>query len=114
MGVSSGAAGMPMLPSLALKIRAPEVCIDTRRLLPVSDTQMLPSGATVTPHGTLKPIWCPVPVVLLMGAFQTPEADMLWMRLFNVSATQTVPSGATAIPVGLLRSPGGEVTPVPF
>ena len=44
---------MPMLASLALKIRFPEVSMDTIRLLPVSETQMLPSGATVTPHGIL-------------------------------------------------------------
>src|ERR1039457_5218274 len=97
---------MPMLASVALKLRLPEVSIDTRRLLPVSDTQMLPSGATVTPHGTLNGVVEPMGLV---NAVQTPVVDMLWMRLFRVSASQMVPLGATAIPVGLLRSPAGEV-----
>ena len=56
MRESVGAAGTPMLAAVALKFRAPEVVIETTRLLPVSATQMLPSGATVTPQGTLKPV----------------------------------------------------------
>ena len=88
-----------MLDSVALKLRLPDVSIDTSRLWPVSDTQMLPSGATVTPHGTLKPIWLPVPTGVLM-TFQTLPGDMLWIRLLTVSATQMVPSAATEMPVG--------------
>ncbi len=42
-----------MLASVALKMRLPDVSTETIRLLPVSETQMLPSGATVTPHGML-------------------------------------------------------------
>ena len=90
--------------------------METMRLLPVSETQMLPSGATVTPQGTLKAICLPVPVVLEIGAFQVPdEIDRLWMRLLRVSATQRVlPSGDTVIPVGWFSSPAGAVEPVPF
>jgi hypothetical protein len=49
---------------MALKLRLPDVDIDTIRLWPVSDTQMLPSGATVTPHGTMNAVCLPVPVVV--------------------------------------------------
>src|ERR1700722_19567292 len=113
MNVSCDVAGMPMLCSLALKLRLPDVSMDTMRLLPVSETQMLPSGATATPHGTLNAICTPVPTGFVIGTPQTPEGEMLWMRLLSVSAIQIVPSGATEIPVGLLRSPAGEADPAP-
>src|SRR5580704_18104702 len=113
MSVSCEVAGTPMLASLALKLRLPAVSMETMRLLPVSETQMLPSGATATPHGTLNAFCTPVPTGLVIGVFQTPAGEMLWMRLLSVSATQMVPSGATEMPVGLLRSPAALVDPAP-
>src|ERR1700689_4159908 len=99
MTLSFATEGMPMVASLAVKLSAPVVLIATIRQLPVSDTQMLPSGATVTPQGTLNAglpvpwhaVCAPVPVVWVMGFAQTPDDDMLWIRLFSVSATQMVP-----------------------
>src|SRR3984957_1386378 len=115
MTLSAGTDGIPMLASLALKFSAPVVLIETMRLLPMSETQMLPSGATVTPHGILNAVCLPVPVGLLIGVPQTPVEETLCMRLLSVSATQIVPFGATEMPVGLLRLPAGAVVPVvPF
>src|ERR1019366_2165835 len=74
---------------------------------------MLPSGATLTPHGALKAS-CFLDPIGIEIAVQWPDVERLWIRPFRVSATQTVPSGATAIPVGLLRSPAGAVEPTPF
>src|ERR1700722_5517424 len=102
---------MPMLAASALKMRLPAVSMETMRWFPVSATQMLPSGATVTPHGARKLCCVPVPTGVVMTV-QTPDVERLWMRLLRVSATHTVPSGATEMPVGLFRSPAGDVAGV--
>src|ERR1039457_7246501 len=113
MTESLAVAGIPMLNAVALKTRFPAVSTETMRWLPVSDTQMVPSGATVTPHGALNGSCVPVPTGVEMTV-HTPAGELLWMRSLRVSATQTVPYAATAMPVGLLRSPAGAAEPMPF
>src|SRR5580700_9585728 len=107
--------GTPMLVPVALQLRTPVVLMETIRLLPVSETQMFPSGATVTPHGTLNAFRGAFPVGLVTGAFQIPVPRFtLCIRLLRVSATHSVlPSGEMAIPEGWLSSPAGAVAPRP-